>query len=324
MERKLSCQIPLHPNADTSFSSSPLSGSKLLQRQSKRIQPNPSELSKMRIIQSDLVYIINLPPSVADETLLKSYRYFGQYGKIKKCVVNKANAYTNGSSGVSYGAYITFSNEEESSLCIKACDEFVIEGKQLTVTFGTTKYCTYFLEGIACPKPECLYLHKLAPQSQMVPRDSMAQVKNIQPKNILLEKLKIVVDPPDEKTALPRARVTRDRSMTENFTKKNSFRPRIFSRDFEASHSRFNFVQEKETEEKPYDLLPKSVIDLIKKNSPCKETVEVLSDQYNEILSPSSPDKWANDILQVVDVKTDFSLDSHDQHIYVVAPKIKA
>mmetsp|Transcript_22022 Transcript_22022/g.21716 ORF Transcript_22022/g.21716 Transcript_22022/m.21716 type:complete len:325 (-) Transcript_22022:39-1013(-) len=324
MERKLSCQIPLHPRADTDHPFSPLSGSKTTQRQTKKFQPNSGDLSKMRIIQTDLVYIINLPPSVAEETILKSFAYFGQYGNIKKCVVNKANAYTNGTSGVSFGAYITYSNEEESSLCIKACNEFVLEGKSLTVAFGTTKYCTYFLEGVPCPKPECLYLHKLAPQSQMIPRDSMNQARSVQPKHTLLDKLKIIIDPPPyENTVLPRARIIRERAMTEAFSPKVTFRPRVYSKDFEATHSRFNFVQEKETEESPYEF-PKSVIDLIRNNSPCKETVEVYPDQYKEILSPSSPDKWANDILQVVDIKTDFNLDSHDQHIYVVASKIKA
>lgn len=26
-------------------------------------------------------------------------------------------------------------------------------------SFGTTKYCSYFLRGVACANPDCMYLH---------------------------------------------------------------------------------------------------------------------------------------------------------------------
>ena len=46
-----------------------------------------------------------------------------------------------------YQAYITFNTEEEAAICIKACNKFVLDGNELSLTYGTTKYCNYFLKG---------------------------------------------------------------------------------------------------------------------------------------------------------------------------------
>jgi len=40
------------------------------------------KLSKIRIIQKSTVYVIGLSPTLADESLMRRYEYFGQYGKI--------------------------------------------------------------------------------------------------------------------------------------------------------------------------------------------------------------------------------------------------
>lgn len=45
-------------------------------------------LQNIRIIQKNLVYIIGLAPSLANESLLRSYSFFGKYGKIKKIILN--------------------------------------------------------------------------------------------------------------------------------------------------------------------------------------------------------------------------------------------
>mmetsp|Transcript_6621 Transcript_6621/g.11652 ORF Transcript_6621/g.11652 Transcript_6621/m.11652 type:complete len:102 (-) Transcript_6621:2741-3046(-) len=61
--------------------------------------PNKDKLSReaysnLRVVQRNLVYVISLSPELADEAKLSRYEYFGQYGSIKKCVVNTANAYS--------------------------------------------------------------------------------------------------------------------------------------------------------------------------------------------------------------------------------------
>ena len=44
-------------------------------------------LSKLRIIQKNLVHVQGFPDSLADKTLLSQPEYFGQFGKINKIVV---------------------------------------------------------------------------------------------------------------------------------------------------------------------------------------------------------------------------------------------
>ncbi|CAG9334661.1 unnamed protein product [Blepharisma stoltei] len=256
------------------------------------------EMAKARVIQSNLVYIINLPAPTADEELLRSQEYFGQYGRIKKCVINKGTAYTNTPNGPSYGVHVTFSTDEEAAICIKACNGFELDGKKLTATYGTTKYCTYFLRGRACAKPDCLYLHKLAPDYDTLARDTMPQNRHIQPKHAKLDCLGIRILPPDGCYKLPIARVIRERAASESFTLTpvKLARPRIYSRDVEQDSSRFDFVEESE-EDVP--IMPDVINALRALASPCQDEVEVPTEHIEELMSPSSPDKWACDIIEV-------------------------
>ena len=41
-----------------------------------------TKLANTRVVQRNLVYIIGLSPSIAEETVLRSSKFFGQYGKI--------------------------------------------------------------------------------------------------------------------------------------------------------------------------------------------------------------------------------------------------
>ena len=150
---------------------------------------------------------------MADENVLKSYEYFGQYGSIIKCVVNKSTVYAGNSQGPSYAAYITYSRQEEAGLCIKACDKITIQGKQLSLTFGTTKYCINFIKNIQCPKLDCLYLHKLAHQRNTLPREDLPN--KLQPKNCILEKINIIKLENNGKTILPSVTIARDRTYSE-------------------------------------------------------------------------------------------------------------
>ena len=48
-------------------------------------------LQSVRIIQRSLVYIIGLSPSLAEESTLRSNNLFGQYGTIKKIILNNSS-----------------------------------------------------------------------------------------------------------------------------------------------------------------------------------------------------------------------------------------
>ena len=279
--RKLSSQDSLHSSISTESEYSPKKSidNSSYRRSSTMIS---NELSNARIIQSKLVYIINLPESIANEELLKSKEYFGQYGTIVKCAVNKSTQHT------AYQAYITFTFDEEAAVCIKASNKFVIDGNELTVTFGTTKYCNYFLRGNACPKPDCLYLHAFAPQSNIVPREVMPHTKHIQPIDSLYDGLKIQIAQPQKnsKFKLPSAKVIRERAYSEQIHE--------FPKRKIENQSRFDFIIDGDVNEVPLHMRQ-----LRKLSSAKDEVAEIPIIQYDSIMSYLVLDSWHCDILEI-------------------------
>ena len=48
------------------------------------------DFSNMRIIQKNIVYVIGLTASLANQEVLSSFNFFGQYGIILKIVINQS------------------------------------------------------------------------------------------------------------------------------------------------------------------------------------------------------------------------------------------
>ena len=147
-----------------------------------------STLIQSRIIQKNLVYLIGLSSDLIKiEEKLKTYEYFGQYGKIVKLVVNKSKIYNlNGPNGPSYTCFITYSSEDESSLAILSMDNCTIDNHQIKANYGTTKYCLNFLKNLECRNKDCIYLHKFADEKDIVSREQMNSDKDIFPQQRLL------------------------------------------------------------------------------------------------------------------------------------------
>ena len=124
-------------------------------------------LSKLRIIKKNLIHVHGFPKSFAKTDKLKSFEYFGQYGKIKQATIKcKINPDTNKKV---YSAYITYSNEKEAAFAILCVDSLFIEGKIIRAFFGTTKYCQYFLNNSKCPiLDKCLFLHELISEEDII------------------------------------------------------------------------------------------------------------------------------------------------------------
>ena len=125
-------------------------------------------LQGMRVTQKNLVYVIGLSIKLmTDEalTLLRGQDYFGQYGKIQKIMINKRKDIpplrggTFDKSGSSVSVYVTFARKEDASKCIIALDGAAVDGNTLRAAYGTTKYCTAFLQHRQCQNPNCMYLH---------------------------------------------------------------------------------------------------------------------------------------------------------------------
>ena len=54
-------------------------------------------------------------------------------------------------------------------------DGTLFEGRTLRASYGTTKYCTYYLKGAACPNPGCMYLHAMGDEDASFTKEEMAQ-----------------------------------------------------------------------------------------------------------------------------------------------------
>ncbi|KAJ8535553.1 hypothetical protein K7X08_023273 [Anisodus acutangulus] len=140
---------------------------------SKTADPR-KQLSNVRVVQRNLVYIMGLPLSLADEDLLQRKEYFSQYGKVLKVSISRTAAgaiqqFANDTCSV----YITYSKEEEAILCIQSVHGFVLDGRPLRACFGTTKYCHAWLRNVPCTNPDCLYLHEIGSQEDSFTKDEI-------------------------------------------------------------------------------------------------------------------------------------------------------
>ncbi|ESR37917.1 hypothetical protein CICLE_v10027731mg [Citrus x clementina] len=140
----------------------------------KSSEGKKQQLSSVRVIQRNLVYIVGLPLNLGDEDLLQRREYFGQYGKVLKVSMSRTAAgviqqFPNNTCSV----YITYSKEEEAVRCIQSVHGFVLEGKSLKACFGTTKYCHAWLRNVPCTNPDCLYLHEVGCQEDSFTKDEI-------------------------------------------------------------------------------------------------------------------------------------------------------
>lgn len=149
--------------------------SKPLYSVSKTKKIDTAQAQKMmnyRIIQKNLVYVIGLSEKLTNKELLGKNDYFGQYGQIVKIIVNKHKAYyADNQKKPSYSAYISYSSPSEAASAILAIDSVTVDESLIRASFGTTKYCTFFLKNLDCPNKECLYMHSLADDEVIVNKD---------------------------------------------------------------------------------------------------------------------------------------------------------
>lgn len=154
---------------------------KIIEKEKKDAeQAKRHHLAGMRVIQKNLVYVVGLnPPCSYDDLIpvLRSDKYFGQYGKINKIVINKrtpnANNYHHLTSTPGYGVYVTFARKEDATKCINAVDGSISDGKLLRAAHGTTKYCSSYLRGQPCPNPNCMFLHEPGEEADSYSRQDL-------------------------------------------------------------------------------------------------------------------------------------------------------
>lgn len=132
-----------------------------------------TDYADIRIVQRNLVYVIGIPSKYADEHVLKSSEFFGQFGDIRKLVIKNRSM-----SDQSVSAYITYEQEGSAVQCISEVDESVLEGRTLKCTFGTTKYCSFFLKNLVCQNCDCMYLHEIGEKDSALTKEEMCMGKH--------------------------------------------------------------------------------------------------------------------------------------------------
>ncbi|KAG2286025.1 uncharacterized protein LOC106415677 isoform X2 [Brassica napus] len=135
------------------------------------------DLTGVRVIQRNLVYVMSLPFDLADEDRFQRREYFGQYGKVVKVAMSRTQAgdiqlFPNDSCSV----YITYSKEEEAIRCIRSVHQFALDGRILKACFGTMKYCHAWLRNMPCNNAECLYLHEIGAPEDSFTKDETVSV----------------------------------------------------------------------------------------------------------------------------------------------------
>ncbi|KAK3036811.1 hypothetical protein RJ639_031289, partial [Escallonia herrerae] len=144
------------------------------QKSKSKTSEGRKQLSSVRVIQRNLVYIMGLPLNLADEDLLQRKEYFCQYGRVMKVSISRTTTgaiqhFANNTCSV----YITYSKEEEAVRCIQSVHGFTLDGRPLRACFGTTKYCHAWLRNVPCSNPDCLYLHEIGSQEDSFTKDEI-------------------------------------------------------------------------------------------------------------------------------------------------------
>ncbi|KAI9251181.1 RING/Ubox like zinc-binding domain-containing protein [Sporodiniella umbellata] len=111
-------------------------------------EPSKQQLSALRVIQRNVVHVINMSLKHADNEMLR------KFGKIEKLVITKPPS-------IGAGFYLTFAKEADANRAREELNGMKLEGETIRTFFGTTKYCTHFINKTKCPIKECLFLHEL-------------------------------------------------------------------------------------------------------------------------------------------------------------------
>ena len=142
---------------------------------------NKKHLAGLRVVQKNLVYVTGLNPPCAPEDLhsvLRSDKYFGQYGKILKIVINRKtpNPQVTHHHFLNPGivVYVTFARKEDAYKCINELDGSLCDGRVLRAAHGTTKYCSSYLRGHPCPNPNCMFLHEPGEEADSFTRKDLS------------------------------------------------------------------------------------------------------------------------------------------------------
>lgn len=118
---------------------------------------------------------------IANEETLKSKDYMGQYGVVKKIIVNKDKPFNKHiRDALSYSAYVTFASEIDAAAAIVAIDGADFDSRTMKASFGLSKYCMSYIKNAQCGVKGCPYVHKTAKDSDTFTKEEANSVKVLQ------------------------------------------------------------------------------------------------------------------------------------------------
>ncbi|KAK7891884.1 hypothetical protein WMY93_023847 [Mugilogobius chulae] len=124
----------------------------------QKVTENRKHLASVRVVQRNLVFVVGLSQRLADP----------------EC-----------------SAYVTYIRPEDALRAIQCVNNVVVDGRTLKASLGTTKYCSYFLKSMQCPKPDCMYLHELGDEAASFTKEEMQAGKHQEYEQKLLDLCKI-------------------------------------------------------------------------------------------------------------------------------------
>ena len=134
---------------DTSYDF-PMNGYKLPKQNIGNNIPN------LRILETDLIYIVGIPYENSDLDILKSENNIGHYGKISEYhMVKSPIGITNTSA-----QFQRFDTRLEATFAILGFSIFMNRNTGIKAFYGTNKYCSYYSSKKTCPNKKCLFLHR--------------------------------------------------------------------------------------------------------------------------------------------------------------------
>lgn len=90
---------------------------------------------------------------------MSSKEFFGQYGEINRIFVSKTPYYLKLTNDYCHSAYITYKDELSACLAIAGLDKYIYKGKRLEASYGTNKFCRYYLNDQPCRNRNCNFIH---------------------------------------------------------------------------------------------------------------------------------------------------------------------
>ncbi|TPX43171.1 hypothetical protein SeLEV6574_g05208 [Synchytrium endobioticum] len=135
-------------------------------------------MASVRVVMKTLIYVFGLSSRVCTEETLRQLEYFGQFGKISKVLIGKrGHGHTPAlASLANNGVYIMYAKKEDAAKALMSVDMTVWDGRSLRATYGTTKYCTYYLKNLPCSNINCQNMHEPAEEAEAWAKEEVVRL----------------------------------------------------------------------------------------------------------------------------------------------------